>query len=544
MQKYYKYKILRIFGLISKEKFKEKTAKYTGQYKTIARSKYFNKKWYLEENPDVKKAGCNPVQHYLEQGWKEGRNPSEEFDGNAYLDANDDVKNAEMNPLLHYESNGEKEGRPHFFQKQPEQIYRFCLMKALVFYIEKFISIFYKRKDNPKILVCLHLYYMESWGMIHRYLKNLKPYNHDLIVSYTLTNYNEKTLNKIKEAYPNVTFYGYENNGFDLGPFMDVLRKVDLSQYDIVYKLHSKGVKRPFIFIYGNIFKYKDWFFNLYNGILSPLNVHKTVEHLMGDEKCGIVAAKNLIVKDPLHKQYFVKKACESLNVPYLENYNFVAGTCFAIKAQLLQPIKDLNLTIDDFQGTRRGEFSLAHAIERIMCFVEVQNYHACGNKVVYPKYRKELEQSLEMSSLRLLNDDRFCINYDFFYKALEHKKIVHYEVVDIQLKKIRRKWLGEEFRLQDTHAYKYLLGDVSNYEEYCAYNAQISKFDMSSERFDNLLNAIKTTGFDEKYMPVIGKTNVIYDGQHRCCALLYLYGEDYPVKVLRITTARKSKKS
>lgn len=67
----------------------------------IKKSKYFNKKWYLNTYPDVKKAKIDPALHYLKYGWKEGRNPSGMFDNNLYL--NKYKYNA--NPLVHYECN-------------------------------------------------------------------------------------------------------------------------------------------------------------------------------------------------------------------------------------------------------------------------------------------------------------------------------------------------------------------------------------------------------------------------------------------------------
>lgn len=65
----------------------------------------------IENNPDVKNANVDPILHYLEYGWKEGRNPSHIFDNNFYLNDNLDVKEAEINPLIHYIYDGKKEKR-------------------------------------------------------------------------------------------------------------------------------------------------------------------------------------------------------------------------------------------------------------------------------------------------------------------------------------------------------------------------------------------------------------------------------------------------
>lgn len=80
---------------------------------SVRRSGLFNKKWYLQTYPDVARAGVNPLKHYLNRGWTEGRNPSPKFDGNAYLRANPDVVAAKMCPLSHYVYHGRAEGRTY-----------------------------------------------------------------------------------------------------------------------------------------------------------------------------------------------------------------------------------------------------------------------------------------------------------------------------------------------------------------------------------------------------------------------------------------------
>ena len=71
----------------------------------------FDAKWYLQQYPDVKTYKSGPAAHYLEYGWKEGRNPSERFDSKIYLNENLDVQNRQLNPLYHYEKFGKFEGR-------------------------------------------------------------------------------------------------------------------------------------------------------------------------------------------------------------------------------------------------------------------------------------------------------------------------------------------------------------------------------------------------------------------------------------------------
>ncbi|MBV7316766.1 glycosyltransferase family 2 protein [Shewanella sp. NIFS-20-20] len=79
--------------------------------KEIQNSGLFDAEWYLKQYPDVEKNNLSPLDHYLEYGWKMGRNPSSEFDTNYYLKSNSDVTAAGINPLLHFIQNGKKEGR-------------------------------------------------------------------------------------------------------------------------------------------------------------------------------------------------------------------------------------------------------------------------------------------------------------------------------------------------------------------------------------------------------------------------------------------------
>ena len=67
--------------------------------------------WYLAVNPDVRASGINPLQHYEQTGWREGRDPGPNFDVQLYLKNNPDVAAAGIDPLLHFLQFGKAEGR-------------------------------------------------------------------------------------------------------------------------------------------------------------------------------------------------------------------------------------------------------------------------------------------------------------------------------------------------------------------------------------------------------------------------------------------------
>lgn len=79
----------------------------------IARSGLFDRDYYLTKYPDVRKADMNPLWHFVRLGWKEGRNPSEEFNTKVYYIKHPDVDEETVNPLIHFLHHVGK-GKPTF----------------------------------------------------------------------------------------------------------------------------------------------------------------------------------------------------------------------------------------------------------------------------------------------------------------------------------------------------------------------------------------------------------------------------------------------
>lgn len=71
----------------------------------------FDRVYYLATNGDVAAAGIDPWQHYLQYGWREGRNPNSLFDVKFYLAKYGDVVAAKIEPLAHYMQYGWRENR-------------------------------------------------------------------------------------------------------------------------------------------------------------------------------------------------------------------------------------------------------------------------------------------------------------------------------------------------------------------------------------------------------------------------------------------------
>jgi hypothetical protein len=77
----------------------------------LAETGMFDVAYYLEAYPDIAQAGVNPLEHFFDSGFQEGRRPNPYFDPQWYLETYPDVKEAGMQPLLHYALHGDLEGR-------------------------------------------------------------------------------------------------------------------------------------------------------------------------------------------------------------------------------------------------------------------------------------------------------------------------------------------------------------------------------------------------------------------------------------------------
>lgn len=80
-------------------------------YLLVLASGLFDKAAYLATNTDVAAANLDALQHYLENGGKEGRSCGAAFNSPAYLARYADVAQAGLNPLVHYLRYGMPEGR-------------------------------------------------------------------------------------------------------------------------------------------------------------------------------------------------------------------------------------------------------------------------------------------------------------------------------------------------------------------------------------------------------------------------------------------------
>ncbi len=234
------------------------------------------------------------------------------------------------------------------------------------------------KPNHLSLAVHLHLYYFDMWQNIEKYLKNLGDYKYHLYV--TMVKDNPAVVKQIKAFHPDTTFFVIPNKGYDVGPFIYFLNKIDLKQYDLILKIHTKNnragcntlINRRFI-------SRKVWFKLLLSGLCGSSDLFKkNIAAFEAMPKLGMVGSRYLITsgaRASFRAKEDVKKLMSLLGYAAPQDITFVAGTMFIVRAQLLEKIK-AHFTLADFEPTngRIKDGTLAHTLERVFGCLTIAN--------------------------------------------------------------------------------------------------------------------------------------------------------------------------
>mgnify|MGYP000024441675 CR=1 FL=1 len=160
------------------------------------------------------------------------------------------------------------------------------------------------------------------------------------------------------------------------------------------------------------------------------------------------------------------------------------------------------------------------------------------NKKIVFWNYRYMIREIYRYQNFQRLSKN--LKNQGITLPADAIGLIEESEIVKVPLKEIRRKWNGKLLTLADCSPFKYLqTRDKQIYSDYIQKHIDLGVLpadaDKTPERFENLEKSMNEKGYDPALcVVVLNKDNVIIDGQHRCCILLYKFGPDYRVTAIR----------
>ncbi len=92
-------------GMASSRRFRARSSRIDNaewqQVLLLHASRHFRADWYLRRYLSVTRLGMEPALHFLRYGVDEGLDPGPDFDLNTYLDEHPDVRDSGENPVIH-----------------------------------------------------------------------------------------------------------------------------------------------------------------------------------------------------------------------------------------------------------------------------------------------------------------------------------------------------------------------------------------------------------------------------------------------------------
>lgn len=221
---------------------------------------------------------------------------------------------------------------------------------------------------HRKALVHLHVYYHDQVDYFIEKLKNINGIDWDLVV--TMADHDEDTERRLKEFKADVRFLTTENFGYDVWPFLKVIKNHNLSDYDYVIKLHTKRSMKG-IKLNKTTLKGFQWRNVLVDGILhSPKYFRKLLDEFEKNPQIGMISSLMTYLKGDWNLSGTeVKKEMERLGLPFYEG-NVCYGTMFMARASVFLPLQTDKVDISLFDKEKPVSgltFSTAHYYERLL---------------------------------------------------------------------------------------------------------------------------------------------------------------------------------
>lgn len=222
-----------------------------------------------------------------------------------------------------------------------------------------------------KLLVHFHLYYIDQLDYFLEKLSNIQGCDYDLYI--TMVEKNKIAEEKIFRFFPNAHILMVPNKGYDVGPFIDVLNRINLPDYDYVLKVHTKNTAfNDGNKIEGRWIARKCWMPLLVESLIGTKKIFaNNLQRFSRHPETGMIASKYLITSSTDSYTNIlpqVHNTIKKLGFYVPQKITFVAGTMFMARAHLFLPIVKAGYTTDDFEPTGRTSQGnqLAHVFERV----------------------------------------------------------------------------------------------------------------------------------------------------------------------------------
>jgi len=232
-----------------------------------------------------------------------------------------------------------------------------------------------------RILVHLHVFYHDQVPWFLDRLRYLDGYDWDLVVTWSKAC--AATEKAVRAFKPEARFLAVENVGYDVWPFLKMLTLVDVSPYDILFKLHTKNITSgTTVRLNGVHLRKAAWRDVLVDALLgSPEQVRSVVSVFREHADLGMVCSGKLYASlDFPEDGEVLTEELAALGLQ-TEERRFCVGNMFAVRPGLLAPLWKRDFRPGQFPALSHSGSggTLAHVYERIFSLLAL----AQGYRVV-----------------------------------------------------------------------------------------------------------------------------------------------------------------
>ena len=232
-----------------------------------------------------------------------------------------------------------------------------------------------------RLLVILHVDYHDHVSYFIDKMKNINGCEWDLIVTYS--EQSQRTKKKFKDFKPDTKFVVVDNTGYDVWPFIQTVKALDLSGYDYILKLHTKNISNPSIRLNGLKQTGHRWRNLLVDSMLkSPKQFSKCLKRLERNPKICMISCYELFVNLTDRRPedtYMLEEEATRIGLK-IKTGRFCAGTMFIVRPECLKVILDAKFTPDMWvAGKSHSLGTLAHVYERLLCIAVLDAGYRCN---------------------------------------------------------------------------------------------------------------------------------------------------------------------
>lgn len=201
-----------------------------------------------------------------------------------------------------------------------------------------------KSKKIPlRIAIIAHVFYSKIWPEIHECITNLMSVDGiqvSIFVSYTEGD--QELEREIKQTLPFAKLFPVKNVGWDVWPFLRILNELDIDDWDVVVKFHTKRDVDAMWMNFLPFLHSSGWRRALLSFASSSRLARRTIKAFRTQQKLGMIAGERVI--DPGgfgmgRELRGSENMLYEMNLPINKVPSVVWGTMWAARAQLLSPI-------------------------------------------------------------------------------------------------------------------------------------------------------------------------------------------------------------